>query len=77
MFTLHSWDPTIAATDWLPDKLVESYPIFHNCEHATEMLPAGRVTVFLDGLDKIPEHKFQRTHGLGRRPVSIGHYQSY
>ncbi|NYH77130.1 hypothetical protein FHR84_000444 [Actinopolyspora biskrensis] len=56
MFTLHGWDPTIAVIDWLADKLVESYPIFRNHDHATDMLSTGRVAVLLDGLDEMPEH---------------------
>ncbi len=57
MFTLHGWNPETAVTDWLTNKLVESYPIFHGCrEHAAESLSTGRVAVFLDGLDEMPEN---------------------
>ncbi|NYH80148.1 hypothetical protein FHR84_003497 [Actinopolyspora biskrensis] len=57
MFTLHGWTHETAVTDWLTDKLVENYPMFRGRrEHAAKLLVTGRVAVFLDGLDEMPEY---------------------
>jgi len=60
LFTLHGWDPDLgqSVTDWMAGKLAETYPMFHSRagrRAATDLLAAGRVSVFLDGLDEIPE----------------------
>lgn len=60
LFTLHGWDPASgeSVTDWMVGKLAETYPMFRGRagrHAATELLTAGRVAGFLDGLDEIPE----------------------
>ena len=60
MVTPHGWDPnTQRAQDWLAGRLQQTYvPLFagkSGAEKATELLAAGKVAVFLDGLDEIPE----------------------
>jgi hypothetical protein len=60
LFTLHGWDPGsgTSVTDWLADKLAETYPMFHGRagrRAATDLLTAGQVAGFLDGLDELPE----------------------
>ncbi|TCO62225.1 hypothetical protein [Actinocrispum wychmicini] len=60
LFTLHGWDPDsgVSVTDWMAGKLAETYPLFHGRtgrRAATDLLTAGRVAGFLDGLDEIPE----------------------
>ena len=60
LFTLHGWHPDSgeSATDWMVGKLAEPYPMFRGragYHAATNLLTAGRVAVFLDGLDEIPE----------------------
>jgi len=56
--TPHGWNPkTISVRDWLAGKLTESPP-FHGrrgLRHARSLLDAGRVAVFLDGLDEVNE----------------------
>jgi hypothetical protein len=58
MFTLHGWDPqTTSVADWLTAKLAE-VPLFsgkYGAAQASELFAAGRVAVFLDGLDEVPE----------------------
>jgi hypothetical protein len=58
LFTLHGWDPaTTAVNDWLTTKLTE-LPLLngrHGRHYAAKLLAAGRIAVFLDGLDEIPE----------------------
>jgi MFS family permease len=60
LFTLHGWDPDRgeSVTDWMVGKLAETYPMFRSRagrRAATDLLTAGRVAGFLDGLDEIPE----------------------
>src|SRR5262249_34488919 len=60
LFTLHGWDPDRGAsvTDWMAGKLAETYPMFRSRagrQTAAELLTAGRVAGFLDGLDEMPE----------------------
>lgn len=60
LFPLHGWDVTRgeSVVDWMVGKLVETYPMFHGSAGrrvATDLLTAGRVAGFLDGLDEIPE----------------------
>jgi hypothetical protein len=60
LFTLHGWDPDRgdSVIDWMAGKLAETYPMFHSGagrRAATDLLTAGRVAGFLDGLDEIPE----------------------
>jgi hypothetical protein len=60
LFTLQGWDPIsgTSVTDWMAGKLAETYPMFRSrAGHraATDLLTAGRVAGFLDGLDEIPE----------------------
>ncbi len=60
LFTMHGWNPEggDSATDWIAGKLAETYPMFRGRagrRSATDLLTAGRIAVFLDGLDEIPE----------------------
>ena len=59
MFTLHGWDPsTQRVADWLAAQLQETYPLFvgkGGKAQAAELVKAGRIAVFLDGLDEIAE----------------------
>jgi hypothetical protein len=60
LFTLHGWDPGNgeSVTGWIAGKLAETYPMFRSRagrDAATQLLTAGRVAGFLDGLDEIPE----------------------
>lgn len=60
LFTLHGWHPDRgeSVVHWIVGKLAETYPTFHGRagrRAATDLLAAGRVAVFLDGLDEIPE----------------------
>ena len=59
MFTLHGWDPnTQRVGDWLAARLQETYPMFGGKggkAEAVELVKAGRIAVFLDGLDEIAE----------------------
>ncbi|MEU0886175.1 hypothetical protein ABZ345_47030 [Lentzea sp. NPDC005914] len=58
VFTLQNWNPaTTSVQDWLCSKLSE-IPLFAGrtgTAHAKALLRAGRIAVFLDGLDEIPE----------------------
>ncbi|MEV5542783.1 hypothetical protein AB0L13_38770 [Saccharopolyspora shandongensis] len=58
LFTLHGWNPaTTPVTDWLVAKLTE-IPTFRGrdgARHARSLLKAGRIAVFLDGLDETAE----------------------
>jgi len=59
LFTLHGWDPTSgqSVTDWMAGRLAETYPMFHGRggrRAVTDLLAAGRITCFLDGLDESP-----------------------
>ena len=59
MFTLHGWDPsTQRVGDWLAARLQQTYPLFagkRGKAEAAELVKAGRVAAFLDGLDEISE----------------------
>jgi hypothetical protein len=59
MFTLHGWDPnTQRVADWLAARLQETYPLFAGKggkAEAAELVKAGRIAAFLDGLDEIAE----------------------
>ena len=59
MFTFHGWDPsTQRVGDWLAARLQETYPLFAGRggkAEAAELVKAGRVAAFLDGLDEIAE----------------------
>jgi hypothetical protein len=59
MFTLHGWDPsTQRVADWLAAQLQATYPLFAGKAGraiAAGLVNAGRVAVFLDGLDEIAE----------------------
>jgi hypothetical protein len=59
MFTLHGWDPTTKRVgDWLATRLQETYPMFAGKSgkaEAAELVKAGRIAAFLDGLDEIAE----------------------
>ena len=59
MFTLHGWDPnTQRVADWLALRLQETYPLFTGKSgkaEAAELVRAGRIAAFLDGLDEIAE----------------------
>ena len=59
MFTLHGWDPsTQRVGDWLAARLQETYPLFAGKggkAEAAELVKAGRIAAFLDGLDEIAE----------------------
>ena len=68
LFTLHGWDPGTgeSVTDWMAGKLAETYPMFAGRagrRTATDLLTAGRVAGFLDGLDEIPESVRPRVLG--------------
>jgi hypothetical protein len=56
--TLQGWDPgQTSVRDWLAGKLVDA-PAFSGRQRrrsAAALLEAGRIAVFLDGLDEIPE----------------------
>ncbi|WP_033262894.1 hypothetical protein [Amycolatopsis vancoresmycina] len=56
--TLQGWDPEqTSVRDWLAGKLVD-VPAFsgrHRRRSAAALLDSGRIAVFLDGLDEIPE----------------------
>jgi hypothetical protein len=56
MFTLHGWNPaTTSSRDWIISKLAQ-VPQFGGKDgknRATRLLDAGRIAVFLDGLDEI------------------------
>lgn len=54
IFTLHGWDPgTTPLRTWLLTKLTE-IPLLRK-RGADTLLDAGKIAVFLDGLDEIPE----------------------
>ena len=57
MFTLHGWDPSTQRVEvWLAARLQETYPLFAGrggLAEAAELVKAGRIAVFLDGLDEI------------------------
>ncbi|MFI9008330.1 hypothetical protein ACIGNX_13985 [Actinosynnema sp. NPDC053489] len=56
MFTLRSWDPnTTSLRDWLTAKLTDLPPLRGWTRLAGKLLDAGRIAVFLDGLDEIVE----------------------
>lgn len=60
LFTLHGWNPDSgqSVTDWIAGKLAETYPMFRGLagrREAQALLAAGRLAVFLDGLDEIPQ----------------------
>jgi MFS family permease len=60
LFTLHGWHPDRgdSVTDWMASKLDETSPAFRGRagrQAATDLLAAGRIAGFLDGLDEIPE----------------------
>jgi hypothetical protein len=58
LFTLAGWDPdTTAVHEWLATKLTELPPLrgHRGRVHATRLMTAGRIAVFLDGLDEISE----------------------
>ncbi|RLK54419.1 NACHT domain-containing protein [Actinokineospora cianjurensis] len=58
LFTLTGWDPANQTVrDWLADKLAEfaSLSRRHGRQRAVDLLTAGRIAVFLDGLDEIAE----------------------
>ncbi len=59
MFTLHGWDPAQeSVTDWAAGRLARTYPVFAGRvgrNRATTLLITGRLSLFLDGLDEIPE----------------------
>jgi hypothetical protein len=58
LFTVQDWNPATTPVDeWLAAKLTE-IPLFQGrrgIHHTGELLRAGRIAVFLDGLDEIPE----------------------
>jgi hypothetical protein len=60
MFTFAGWDPdTTPVHEWLITKLATDIPMFHSrhgTTRAAELLHNGRIAVFLDGLDEVPEH---------------------
>lgn len=65
MFTLQGWDPeTVDLDTWLITKLTEIPPFRgrNGADEARHMLDAGRISVFLDGLDEI---------GKELRPIAI------
>ncbi|CAL9560250.1 hypothetical protein SUDANB145_04605 [Streptomyces sp. enrichment culture] len=60
LLTLSGWDPrTRRLHDWLAARLATDYMFRKSEEHAggvvSRLIGAGRVAVFLDGLDEIPE----------------------
>jgi hypothetical protein len=58
LFTLQGWNPdTEPVRDWIIRKLIELAPLSgrHGDRYAAELLTAGRIAVFLDGLDEIAE----------------------
>lgn len=59
MFNLAGWDPeTIPVRDWLITELAADFRMFRGRKgrnRAAELFRAGRLAVFLDGLDEIPE----------------------
>ena len=59
IFTLHGWDPsTQRVADWFAARLQETYPLFagkRGRAEAAQLVQAGRIAVFLDGLDEIAE----------------------
>jgi hypothetical protein len=60
LLTLSGWDPlTQRLHDWLATRLATDYLFRKSEEHAggvvSRLIGAGRIAVFLDGLDEIPE----------------------
>lgn len=58
LLTPHGWDPDReSVTDWVAGWLAQSYRVFRGRggrDRAAGLLTAGRIAVFLDGLDEIP-----------------------
>lgn len=62
LISLDGWRPDDGQSviEWMVGKLAETYPVFRRRmarRHAAELLKNGRVAVFLDGLDEIPESR--------------------
>jgi hypothetical protein len=58
MLTFYGWDPRRQDfTSWLIDRLLGDYPMLADAGRTTveTMVRDGRISVFLDGLDEIPE----------------------
>lgn len=59
LLTLHGWDPdTTPVRDWITSTLVSQVPLLAQRRHRGQvatLLATGRIAVFLDGLDEIPE----------------------
>ncbi|WP_187413925.1 hypothetical protein [Micromonospora sp. MP36] len=60
LFTPHGWDPaTQPVEDWLAGRLGTLYPFLNAAEYGPDAAAAlvrhGRVALFLDGLDELPE----------------------
>lgn len=59
LFTLHGWNPdTTPVHDWITTTLTAQIPLLaqrRHRGHAAALLANGRIAVFLDGLDEIPE----------------------
>lgn len=66
LFTLHGWDPSSTPVrDWITTTLTTQIPLLAHRRHrghAAPLLSTGRIAVFLDGLDEIPEPL--RVHAL-------------
>lgn len=60
LFTFTGWDPdTTPLHEWLITKLTSDIPLLHGRRgkiRAAKLLDHGRIAVFLDGLDEVPEH---------------------
>jgi hypothetical protein len=59
LFTLHGWNPdTTPVHNWITTTLTTQIPLLSQPRHrghAATLLATGRIAVFLDGLDEIPE----------------------
>ncbi|MEW2174823.1 hypothetical protein AB0890_00545 [Streptomyces sp. NPDC005406] len=56
LLSLDGWDPRERAVEWAAGRISHAYTLFHGRkgrELACELLEAGRIALFLDGLDEV------------------------